>query len=52
MNDTATRIAGWLGGLALIAALIAGVWFDGWYREALRGRPARGADAGHRRASG
>lgn len=41
MNDTATRIAGWAGGLALIAALLAGVWFDGWYRGEAR------ADARH-----
>ena len=41
MIDLPTRVAGWLGGLALIAALIAGIWFDGQYRGEAR------ADARH-----
>lgn len=41
MIDLPTRIAGWAGGLALIAALLAGVWFDGRYRGEAR------ADARH-----
>lgn len=41
MIDLPTRIAGWLGGLALIAALFAGIWFDGRHRGEAR------ADARH-----
>lgn len=41
MNDTVRTVAGWLGGLALIAALLAGIWFDGRYRGEAR------ADARH-----
>lgn len=41
MIDLPTRVAGWLGGLALIAALLAGIWFDGRYRGEAR------ADARH-----
>lgn len=41
MNDTVRTVAGWMGGLALIAALLAGIWFDGWYRGEAR------ADARH-----
>ena len=36
MNDTVRTVAGWLGGLALIAALLAGIWFDGRYRGEAR----------------
>lgn len=41
MSDLPTRIAGWAGGLALIAALLAGIWFDGRFRGEAR------ADARH-----
>lgn len=36
MIDLPTRVAGWLGGLAFIAALLAGIWFDGQYRGEAR----------------
>lgn len=36
MIDLPTRVAGWLGGLALIAALLAGIWFDGRHRGEAR----------------
>lgn len=38
MIDLPTRLAGWLGGLALVAALFAAVWFDGRHRGALAER--------------
>lgn len=41
MSDMATRVAGWAGGLALIAALLAAIWFDGKYNG------EKSADARH-----
>lgn len=41
MRDVPREVMGWLGGLALIAALLAGIWFDGRHRGEAR------ADARH-----
>lgn len=41
MIDLPTRIAGWLGGLLLVAALLGAIWFDGQHRGETR------ADARH-----